>query len=127
MIQGCAKTAERMRRSRKHASTNTLFDETMIPTISTESFLLTEKTRKVAFSPTNAVSSTAVENILFRHGVRGCYTTSALFTQGKMKPLKTFVKKPYVFDVDKLFKASNATQEMISAAGKRSLASYIVG
>lgn len=116
-----------MRRSRKHASTKTLFVDTMIPTISTESFLLTGKTRRVAFLPTNAVSSTAAENILFRHGVRSCDTTSALLTQGKMKPLKPFVKKRYIFDVDKLFTDSNATPEMISTAGKRSLASYIVG
>ncbi|KAJ8871917.1 hypothetical protein PR048_028257 [Dryococelus australis] len=60
------------------------------------------------FSPTNAASSTVAENILFLHAMSGCDTTSA---------------NPHIADVVKVFKDSNATQEMVAAAGERFLVS----
>ncbi|KAJ8880431.1 hypothetical protein PR048_016900 [Dryococelus australis] len=154
-VQGGRKTAESMRRSRKHASTDILFDDTMILTMSKEKFLLTQKTRvakedadtlivntalslapsnemvivvgedvelldtvsPATFSLTIAVSSTVAENIIFLHAMTSYDTMSALFMQGKMKFLKTLVKNPHVADV-KVFKHSNATQEMVAATGK---------
>ncbi|KAJ8870794.1 hypothetical protein PR048_027093 [Dryococelus australis] len=70
------------------------------------------------FSPANAGSSTVVGNILFLHAMSGC-DTSTLFMQGKMKSFKNLVKDPLVAEVVKVFKDSNATQEMVAAAGER--------
>ncbi|KAJ8897328.1 hypothetical protein PR048_002674 [Dryococelus australis] len=42
-VQGGTKTAERMRRSRKHASTDILFDDTMVPAMSKEKLLANPK------------------------------------------------------------------------------------
>ncbi|KAJ8894166.1 hypothetical protein PR048_006776 [Dryococelus australis] len=47
-------------------------------------------------SPTNAVSSTVAENILFLYAMSGCDITSAMFVQGKIKFLKTLEKNQHI-------------------------------
>lgn len=197
---GGTKSAERIKRSRKLASVDILFDDTMMPTVSKERFLANIKNKnrfismlitrfssagitckqakedadtlivntalelsptnetviivgedidllviliglckyanvfflkpgknKVSaaiFSPTDALSEAIIaDNILFLHAMGGCDTTSALYNQGKLKFLHTLRKNSYLAHSIKVFKDSNATQNMVADAGERFLVS----
>ncbi|CAG9762405.1 unnamed protein product [Ceutorhynchus assimilis] len=80
------------------------------------------KVSSVTFSPTDAISDILIaDNILFLHAMGGCDTTSALYNEGKLKFLHTLRRNPYLADSIKLFKESNATQNMIADAVENSV------
>ncbi|KAG5896154.1 hypothetical protein JTB14_015857 [Gonioctena quinquepunctata] len=53
--------------------------------------------KRESFQQSTTSNHHLVEHI-FTHAVTGCYTTSALFGQGKTKALKTLNKQPHIRD-----------------------------